>query len=209
MLELGFEIGAVWDVDDIMWRQNERAAETCGIPFEKLVDFHVNENPLLTAEEKQALNACYANPNHFLAIPWGVGLARIPDLVNYGVRSRINSNTFSAEGRDNKITSLRVQIPRLDELNQHYGLVNDKTTVQKPFDKNDLILIDDSPYNVAKFPGPIIVTPMTPWIVTEKAQGLLRGKEVHYFTYGYPEEAIEIVKLLAIRLFNERLRRMR
>ncbi len=206
MLIPDFIIDAVWDVDDIMWKQNERVAETCKVPFEKLVDFHVNENPLLTAQEKQALNACYANPKNFLNIPWGAGLTRIPDLINYGVRSKVNSNTFSAEGRDNKVTSLRTQIPRLDELEQHYGLVNDKTTVRKPFDENDVILIDDSPYNAAEFPGPIIVTPITPWIVTEKAQALLRGKEVHYFTYGYPEEAIEIVKLLAIRLFKERLK---
>lgn len=193
-------VKTVWDVDDIMWRQNLEAGRACGIPFEKLIDFHVNENYLLTPEEQAALNARYAAPEHFRDIPWCDGLARIPDLAEYGVRSQVNSNTFSAEGRDLKVTSLRRQIPRLDELEQRFGLVNDKTTVKKRFDDDAVILVDDSPYNAAKFPGPIIVTPMTPWIATEKAQGLLRGKEVHYFTYGYPEEAIEIVRLLAMRL---------
>lgn len=194
------KVKVTWDVDDVFWRQNYYAGLRCGIEFEKLIDFHVNENPILTPEQREALNAQYAKPEHFRDIPWGAGLARIPDLAQYGVHSQVNSNTFSPEGRDLKVMQLRQQIPRIDELEQRFGLVNDKTTVKKRFDDDALILVDDSPYNAQIFPGPYIVTPFTPWIRTDKAQALLTGKEVHYFTYGYPEEAIEIVKLLALRL---------
>lgn len=199
-------IKVVWDVDDIMWPQNYEAAKACGIEFERLVDFRVNENELLTTEEKQRLNARYASLEHFRNIPWCRGLANIPGLAAYGVRSQVNSNTFSAEGRNLKVMQLHQQIPRLDELAQRFDLVNEKNTGKKRFDDDAMILVDDSPYTIAEFPGPIAVTPVTPWIITPKAQALMRGKEMHYFTYGHTEEAIEIVRLLAIRLMCELLR---
>lgn len=201
--ECDFRVKVVWDIDDVMWRQNYEASRSCGIPFEKLVDFHANENPLLTDAEKARLNACYADPEHFRDIQWGAGLEKIPDLAKCGVTSQLNSNSFSAMVRGLKVAQLRWQIPRIEELEQRFGLVNDKTTIKKRFDDDAVILVDDSPYNAHIFPGHYVVTPFTPWIRTDKAQSLLSGKEVHYFTYGYPEEAIEVVRLLAMRLSRE------
>lgn len=189
-----------WDIDDVMWMLNYEAAKHCGIPFCNLIDFHANANDLLTPAEKAALNDYYTDPEHFRNIPWGSGLAQIPDLIQFGVKSRLNSNSYTVAGRDFKIAGLREQIPRFDELEQKFGLVDGNTTVKKRFDDSAVILVDDSPYNAATFSGPIIVTPFTPWIQTAKAQSLLRGKEVHYFCYGHPYQAIEIVKNLAIRL---------
>jgi len=188
-----------WDCDDIFWKQNYEAAVMCGIPFEKLVDFHVSENPILTDAEKVALDACYADPEHFRNIPWCPGIERIPDLVQYGVKNVSNSNSFSEEVRSLKLTQLRARLPRLDEMELQWGLVNGSSTVRKRFDDDADVLVDDSPYNAKIFPGRYIVTPFTPWIITPKAQAMLQGKEVHYFTYGYPDEAIEIVRLLALR----------
>lgn len=199
-----FVLKVVWDCDDIFWKQNYEAAAMCGIPFEMLVDFHVNENPLLTDAEKAALNASYADLEHFRNIPWCPGIERIPGLAQYGVKNVSNSNSFSAEVRSLKLQQLRVRIPRLDEMELRWGLVNDRSTVKKRFDDDADVLVDDSPYNAKIFPGPFIVTPVTPWIITPKAQAMLYGKEVHYFTYGCPDEAIEIVRLLALREADRR-----
>jgi len=192
-----FVLNVVWDCDDIFWKNNRRAAERCGIAFERLIDFHVNENPLLSAAEKAAMNACYADPKYTQNIRWCPGIEKIPDLARYGVRNTSNSNSFSAAVRYSKLQQLRQRIPRLDEMKLQWGLVDDDSTVKKCFDDDADVLVDDSPYNVRIFPGRYVVMPIAPWNQTVKAREMLRGKVTYWFTYGHPEEAIEIVEHLA------------
>lgn len=192
-------IKAAIDVDDILWDQNGQAGRVSGIRFEDLVDFHVNENPLLTDAQKKAMNACYQNPDLFRQIQFFPGAEKLLNLQHDGVCPQLNSNSFNEEIRDLKPPQLKALLPGLRDDQMRLGLVNDRTTVKKRYDDDTDIVMDDSPYNCMKAPCRDVVVPVVPWSVTKKAKQMMAKaeKRVHYYTQVTPEEGFEIIRKLA------------
>ena len=67
------KIRVVFDMDDILWDLNRVATDMAKIPYDKIIVFHVSENPLLTEEQKKALKQAYSSDELFDNMVWYEG----------------------------------------------------------------------------------------------------------------------------------------
>lgn len=138
----------VFDVDDILWGLNAKVSEITGIPEEKLITFALQENPLLTDEEKERVMSIYMSSEQFRDIKWYPGVERIMSLEQYGAEVHINSNSISQEVVDFKYSQLKSVIDIPDER-LHLNLINIGDSKKKDIGDDVFIFVDDSPHNIA------------------------------------------------------------
>lgn len=175
----------VFDLDDVAHDPNYRIAQALGIDYEDLIDFHVLENPRLPMETRIAVNNCYADVRFFRNIKFYRGFERIMDLQQkYPVLVQTNSNSFGVDIRDCKFCAVRQAVPALPPKQMRFGIVGVQTTLQKRFDDDTLILVDDSPYNIALSPAKLNILPIQPWNQTPKAFDIMKGKPIQFVPRG-------------------------
>lgn len=142
----------VFDMDDVLWSINKKAARMTGIPAEKLTVFNTMANPNLTDEEKSAMLAVYNDLRLFEDIEFHEGMiSLVNDLYhNYPqYETRIISNCTTAAIRECKYEQLRrrIDLPK-SQIELH---VIDKwaQSFEKKLPSGMFIFVDDSPYNIA------------------------------------------------------------
>lgn len=142
----------VFDMDDVLWVLNKKAARMAGIPAEKLTTFNTLMNPNLTDKEKSAMLAVYNDLRLFEDIEfYEIMINLVNDLYhNYPqYETRIISNCTTAAIRECKYEQLRrkIDLPK-SQIELH---VIDKwaQSFEKKLPSGMFIFVDDSPYNIA------------------------------------------------------------
>lgn len=175
----------VFDLDDVAHGLNKSIAQYLGIDYDDIVDFRAIENTRLPLETRQAINECYKDIKFFKNIQFYPGFERIMELQEkYPIYNQVNSSSFSQEIRYSKYRALRATVPLLLPKQIRLSLVGVKSTVHKRFDDDTLILLDDSPYNVALSPAKLNILPMQPWNQTPKALDLMKSKPIRFVPRG-------------------------
>ncbi len=193
----------VFDLDDVAHGLNEKVTQHLGIKYEDIVEFYFNENPRLSAELKEAMNQCYRNPKFFRNIQFYPGFERIMELEQkYPAKVWANSNSFGEDVRHEKICSLQHSVPALPPEQMRLGLVGAATTRKKKFDDDTLILVDDSPYNIALSPAKLNILPIQPWNQTEKALATMSGKPIAFVPRGDFNAIYQVIDAFFVGLLS-------
>lgn len=135
----------VFDLDDTLWSLNERAAKLAKVDFNKITNFVVDENSLLTSEEKKRLYEVYHSVNLWKNIIWDDKAKDIYKLEQYNAKVFINSNCPNQDIVDYKRSFLSdvLNLPN-DQI-----ILNVSTAeTKKKMIPNMFIFADDSPYNI-------------------------------------------------------------
>lgn len=165
----------IFDMDGCLWGFDERVCERIGLEYDRVVTFHVSENPLLDDEEKQRLRAGYMDPNIFENIIWYDGADRIRDLVDNDAYVGINSNCGSEKARDLKDVQIVQKFPFLD---YRLNLIEIGTHKKKQVGSDIDVFIDDNPHNIADSDAKLNIMPRKPWNTTDYAKSITYGKNV-------------------------------
>lgn len=175
----------VFDLDDVAHDFTLRVARAVGVDYDKIQDFRTSENTHLSPEERQALVAAFHRDDFFQNIQFYPGFERIMEVEQkHPTKVWVNSNAFTVGGRDGKFRSLRKSVPDLPPSQIRLQLIDHSKTTSKRFDDDTLILVDDSPYNVAQSPAQLNIVPIQPWNQTPKAFTLMAGKSVRFVPRG-------------------------
>ncbi len=167
----------VFDLDDVCWGLNPRATRFVGVPLEKLIEFHVTENELLTDEEKQALWAAYQNPQVFQDIDFYPGFEDMMKLRQFGLDPFIKSNCCGTVIPEIKLPQIQAKLPTMPRDHIILNVVDQVTTLYKEIDESVFAFVDDSPYNIAKSRAQHNIVPMWPLNQTPRAQRLINSRE--------------------------------
>lgn len=189
-----------FDLDDVGWLLVRRVSERTGIPYEMLDEFHTMENERLTLEQRETVVACYKDPEIFRDIEFLRGFNELMELEKHGALVGINSNSLSHGVIDVKRPQVMAQLPTMPEERMFFGLVNEHTTIRKDFGDDVYIVVDDSPYNIAKSTAEHCIMPRRPWNQTAKAKQMVAHKQVYYVDceedmYGIYDKVIALLRL--------------
>jgi hypothetical protein len=160
----------VFDVDDILWDLNRKAAKLAGISYNDIITFSLNENPLLTDDEKIRLKSVYGSEELFKNIEWFKNIDRINHL-NADVH--ICSNILNLAVADIKRKQIH-QVLDISDNNIHLNFVTNGKVKQIPDDT--FIFVDDSPYNILDSTAEHNIMLERPWNVSENGIAILGGK---------------------------------
>lgn len=135
----------VFDIDDTLWPLTKRVAYKVGIDYSKLTAYRIEENPCVTPEQVKQVVELYSTGSTYRNIPWYNGVRRINNLK---AEVRINSNNLTEE----------VAAVKTEELAKVLTLPADKITMNiigedytyKKLPTTMFILVEDSPYNIAR-----------------------------------------------------------
>lgn len=167
----------VYDYDDVLWGLNQRAFARLNIPLAKNTDFHVHDNPHLTAEEKNAIIATFMNPETFMDIDFFDHVQEILEVEKLGATVYINSNCYNREILELKFAQLTKLLPQINPEHIQFNLIK-HTATSKRMDSNTDIFIDDSPYNIATSSAKINILPTYAWNSTAKAKAQMQHQSV-------------------------------
>lgn len=167
----------VFDIDDTAWALNKRVCDKLGININSLQCFSISKNDSISDKQKDAVMKMYASGETFNNIDWYDGFTTIFDLEQYNCRVSINSNCISQEVKDVKhheiVDKLRFNDDRVilnvvgDPKNKHIG-------------KDIFILVDDSPFNLAKSSAKYRIALRAPWNTSENAKEILGDIDIIY-----------------------------
>lgn len=191
--KLARPLKTVFDIDDVAWDLSGTVAKKVGVNYEDLIDFHILQNERLAMEKRLAINDCYRQMETFQNMQFYPGFDQVMDLQKIGALIQMNSNSFSVEVRDSKISQIFAAAPGVWYDHLRFNVVDEKTTLKKRFDDDTYILVDDSPYNVAISPATWNIMPCVPWNQTTKARAVVRGKTVIYVPAGDFRTIIRLV----------------
>lgn len=157
----------VFDVDDILWSLNKRAAKLANVPYEKLVTFSVPENTLLTLEEKERVLAVYNSDELFEEMEFHNGIERLNHLK---ATVHISSNVFGEIPAKLKMENL-LRVLTIPIENIHLNLVTDP--YKKKLPEGTYIFVDDSPYNIANSTATHNIMLKRAWNTSELANKIM------------------------------------
>ncbi len=150
--EIVFDDICIFDVDDVMWKLNERVARITGIPYEKFTVFSAYDNPNFTDKEKKRVVDAYMDPMTYRYIEFD---KEIIDLVNridrYYPKHLVHvvSNCASREIKDIKMEQL-LAVLTLPKYKLHLIPIDIKNeTTKKRLPGSMFIIVDDSPHNIS------------------------------------------------------------
>lgn len=192
----------VFDIDDTCWPLGKTAAKRSGIEFSKMQEFQVMKNSALTMEERTRLNEALYDPTIYRELEFYPGFKEILTLRECGADSYFSSNSFSQEINDHKAERLLVALPKFPADHVQLHLIDDESTVRKKIPEDTYILVNDSPYTVARSPARYNIVPMMPWNQTEAAIEMLRDIVYVFVPAGQMEKICAIVRFL-LRQPNE------
>ena len=153
----------VFDIDDVLWGLTHRVVQQLSIKYQDWITFQVLQNERYSMETRIAINNAFRDPATFANMQFYTGVERIMDIEEYGAIVQIKSNSFSEAVAVSKRQQLLCAIPGLREEQLYLPIVDEHTTMQKRFDDDTFISIDDSPSNIAGSPACFNFMPYTPW----------------------------------------------
>lgn len=185
----------VFDFDDILWALNRKMTAMTGIDYEKLHVYSILENQLLPEIERNAAYAVYTGHELFENIEWYDGIERI-NTLNADVR--INSNSLNEKAAELKRTQLKQVLNLSDDKIIIHNVKDEK---KKTMIEDTFILVDDSPYNIAKSTAQFNIVLKQPWNTSPEMQKLMRQNRKGYI---YCDSLAHIIDLVEMLLSNER-----
>lgn len=187
------KIRVVFDMDDILWDLNRVATDMAKIPYDKIIVFHVNENPLLTEEQKKALKQAYSSDELFDNMVWYEGAEKIFTLESKDVEVSINSNCLGANVVERKYKLLH----NLYAVDDSRLILNDLTKgVAKKIGDDVTIFVDDSPYNHVMNKTKYHIMMNKPWNTSDMGRAVLGDLDKDMIRCENLIEIIEKVKEL-------------
>lgn len=165
----------IFDVDDTGWGLNDRVCNILGIDISKIKNFYIKHNEELDENEKKLLLEKYSDSKIFENIEWYVGFESIFDLEQLGCTVHINSNCNTQDVKETK------HIELVDKL----GFPDEKVTLNvitdaknKNLDDDIYILVDDSPFNIAKSKALYNIALRKPWNTSKQGLETIGNKKV-------------------------------
>lgn len=187
------KIKVVFDMDDILWDLNRVATNMAKIPYDKIIVFDVNENHLLTEEQKEALKKAYSSAELFDNMIWYEGAEKIFTLERKNVEISINSDCLGANVVQRKYKLLH----NLYAVDDSRLILNDLTKgIAKEIGDNVTIFVDDSPHNHVMNKAKYHIMMNKPWNVSAIGRAALGDLDKGIIRCESLIEIIEKVKEL-------------
>lgn len=182
----------IFDVDDTGWGLNDKVCNILGIDISKIKNFYIKHNEELNENEKKLLLEKYSDSKVFENIEWYEGFESIFDLEQLGCTVHINSNCNTQAVKETK------HIELVDKL----GFPDEKVTLNiiadaknKNLDDDIYILVDDSPFNIAKSKAMYNIALKKPWNTSKYGLETIGNKKV-IFCDNFIEILVTIEELL-------------
>ena len=179
--ERGGELLIAYDVDDILWSLMSVVSRYLSIDLERcLATFGIHDNTLLTPQEQDAVIAAFSNADLFREMKFYSEAIDILRPMELGAKVIINSNSYNDEIADLKREQLLAIIPNLRKEQLCMNIVGEgKDVKHKKFNPDTVIVVDDSPFNVAMSPALVgVMSKWIPWSCSPEAKQAVRGKRV-------------------------------
>lgn len=189
----------VFDIDDTTRPLGKTAAEISQIPFQKMREFQVLHNEALAMDERVRLNDALHDVKTYEQLEFYYGFEKLMELEKLGAELYFSSNAFSQEVNDLKAQQVLRALPDFPPERLQFYVVSDAGTVQKKIDEGTYILVDDSPYTIARSPARYNIVPTMPWNQTTKAYELMRDK---VYTLVPAENMMAIYSVIRFLLRN-------
>jgi len=150
---------AVYDVDDTLWGLNEQAYKLAGLTVDDAKYYRVQENPLLTDEQRKLIMDGFCDPEVFKRCVFYEGYTRIFDIDRDGkAHVHISSANTNFEVMNIKKPRLINEVPNIKPDNIKMTILTGSHLGQErePGD----ILVDDNILNIIKsnFPYNILMS---------------------------------------------------
>lgn len=168
---------AVFDFDDVCHLLNERACAAAGIDIQKVHTFNINDNQLLTSDEKERLITQWNNPELFDNIQWCPGVEEIINLPEYGIEPYINSNCGSYDILDKKYTQIKSKL-NLPDDRIILTVIDVKKHAGKNIKNDTTFFSDDNPHHIAESDAYVNLMPEKPWNTSQEERDRYAGKTV-------------------------------
>lgn len=165
----------IFDVDDTGWSLNDRVCNILGIDINNLKDFYIKNNKELNDNQKELLLEKYNDYRIFENIEWYKGFESIFDLEQFGCTVYINSNCNTQAVKDTKHIELVDKLGFSDEK-VILNIITDAKN--KNLDDDIYILVDDSPFNIAKSDAIYNITLKKPWNTSKQGLEIIGNKKV-------------------------------
>lgn len=180
------------DVDSTLWPFDEIAPSEVGIRPELFrLTYNFRENPNLTGEQISDLLELFEKAEFFEKMELFPGASEITRIEELGMKVAINSNCSAADVIPVKRRKLLEQIPGLDPSLIFLTDLAGGRDRPKNLDSNTLILIEDSPYNVAASTAKVNILRKIPWNQSVEAKRIMHEKLV--FSFDTIEEINEYI----------------
>lgn len=167
----------IFDIDDTAWGLNSRICKKLGTDINKITCYSIRENKEITDEQKDVILKMYSDGGTFDNIEFYDGFEEIFGLEQYECEVYINSNCNSIAVRDSKYNQL-VNKLKFPENRVILNVVTDPT--HKEIQNNIFILVDDSPFNLAKSKARYNIALKSPWNTSENAKEIIGNKNIIY-----------------------------
>lgn len=167
----------VYDVDDVLWGFTAHVVKNLGIDINKMTQFKIRENKLLTLDQQEQVIALFNDSKTFENIVWYDGIKDILYPEKYGISIHINSNCLKEKIAELKTTQLLEIIP-IKRENIRCNVIEPMAATKKKIDEDTDILIEDSPYNIVQSPAKINILISQPWNMTDEAREIMKGKSI-------------------------------
>lgn len=165
----------IFDIDDTAWGLNNKICSMFGIDINSIESFYIKNNSKLSEYQKEQLLSKYSDPEIFKNIEWYDGFTEIFDLEQLDCEVLINSNCNSQDIKNAKHYEL------VDKL----GFNDDKVILNviddpknKSMHSDVFILVDDSPFNLAKSTAMYNIALRKPWNTSEQGAEIIGDKKV-------------------------------
>lgn len=191
-------VNVVFDIDDVFWPLNEKTCRASGIPYEKIVTYHYDRNPLLSASEKQALLEAYTDRRLH------ADMAFFPDAREFlrlaldpRVKPWLVSNGLSRESLDDKQRNMRAFLGKdYGRFEARYHLIVPADSHKKELPDDIYMIFDDSPSNVAGSKARYAFMPERPW--NQSVYGISELEPVLPSVRFYSDIATAVDRALAL-----------
>lgn len=165
----------IFDIDDTAWGLNNKICDMLDININNIESFYIKNNSKLSEYQKEQLLSKYSDPEIFKDIDWYDGFTEIFELEQLGCEVLINSNCNSQDVKNAKHYELVDKLGFNDDkiiLN----VINDPK--HKHMHSDVFILVDDSPFNLAKSTAVYNIALRTPWNTSEQGAETIGDKKV-------------------------------
>lgn len=156
----------IFDMDDVLWNLNNKAARMAGIEVERLIMFSAHKNPLLTDDMRERLLAAYASRKLYEDIIFSPLMVNLVNKIHRDYseyRVMISSNCMAEYVRDIKLAQLK-EVLDIPEENICLNLIDMTTqSTQKILPPDIYLFVDDSPHNIAMADALHKVMPARNW----------------------------------------------
>lgn len=122
----------------------------------------------------------YYNLSTFENIEWYEGVSDIINIENFGVSVFINSNCMTEEIAKSKRCQL-LEVANINTKRIKCNVINAKDCNNKIIDDDTDILIDDSPFNIAKSKAKLNILINHPWNTSQEGKKIMQGKNIIRF----------------------------